>query len=159
MDELIFPPSPDELSRVKLSFNPSNCIVPYTCGIPNKTSKESSIVLFFTDGHSHTRALSFIRCILNSTEPELRLVRTKELRMTAGDVNRVIQNATYGSIAEEGPVIGLEVNGNGSVEACQKLTKDLVNDSPSAVYVSCDKNSAEKQIKDFFDLTEMQMAF
>ncbi|GAA6073730.1 protein XRP2 isoform X1, partial [Tachysurus ichikawai] len=53
------------------------------------------------------------------------------------------------------PVVALELNGDGVVEACRIIANEVFNGTK--VFVSESKNSASQDIDNFFNFADMQM--
>ena len=55
-------------------------------------------------------------------------------------------------------MIGLEYNGEGSVQICQDMTCQITAGSTGLVFVSQSRDIADQQIHNFYDFADMQMA-
>ncbi|KAL4656862.1 protein XRP2 [Arapaima gigas] len=85
------------------------------------------------------------------------LIQTKEVSLCPEDVVRVFQSSAEGltEFISKGPVVALELNGNGVVEACRRFASEVF--SGTKVFVSESKNSSSRDVDNFFNLAEMQM--
>ncbi|KAI2663660.1 Protein XRP2 [Labeo rohita] len=85
------------------------------------------------------------------------LIQTKEVSMRPEDVNRVFQNNAE-SLTEwitKGPVVALELNGDGVVEACRAIADEMFNGTK--LFVSESKNTSSRDVDNFFNFADMQM--
>ncbi|GAB6032776.1 Protein Xrp2, variant 3 [Chamberlinius hualienensis] len=140
-------PSTD--SNLQCEF--THLVVPYTFGLQEKSSEESTFIMLFSDGHTHYRALSFIR-EMETNHPNIKLLRTKEVKFTIEDIHRVLKTSSYNLVVERGPVIGMEYNGEGCIAIGVKTAMNIATSSGSTglLYVSNNAKSSAAQIKEFF---------
>lgn len=57
-----------------------------------------------------------------------------------------------------GPVIGLEINGDGCIQYCQEVTVNVMKGTTGLVFVSQSVESAAKQLDDFYNFAELMMS-
>ncbi|ELU05952.1 hypothetical protein CAPTEDRAFT_202465 [Capitella teleta] len=150
-------PLPDvEKFNVAMNGSKEFSVVPYTLGSRPKPSDESCLVVFFNDGLSQERAHKFI-AEMNKTG-EFVIVQSKEVSMQPQDVVRVFNNDSYAMVAEQGPVIGFEFNGNGVCAACQDSLMAINKGSTGAVFASSSPAAAAQQIESFYNFVDIKMA-
>ena len=68
---------------------------------------------------------------------------------------RVVYNVDF---CLTGPVIGMEYNGDDCIESCKTEALSLMKGSTGLMFVSQSQTEAEKQIEDFYNFADMQMA-
>lgn len=56
-----------------------------------------------------------------------------------------------------GPVIGLEYNGDNCIEICQQVVTGITKGSTGLVFISQSRDTAEKQIENYYNFADMQM--
>ncbi|KAM3837394.1 protein XRP2 isoform 3-T3 [Vipera latastei] len=114
---------------------------------------------FFSNQSGRCRMLDF-HCLIKSlkmTGKGFWLLQTKEVSMKADDAQRVFQQraSEFIPLLDKGPVVALELNGDGSIAACQDIVVNVF--SGAKVFVSEDKLSASKEIDSFYNFADMQM--
>lgn len=157
VDDFVPIPLAEEFSKMNISLEVEKSVVPRTHGNRRKPSDESSLIVFFSDGNSTQRAFSFIN-IMRKNHPECVLIQTKEVTLQPEDAQRVFNTAAYDNIVQQGPVIGLEFNGDDCIERCKTEALNLMAGSIGLVFVSQSLTEATKQIEDFYNFADMQMA-
>nr|XP_014352457.1 PREDICTED: protein XRP2 isoform X2 [Latimeria chalumnae] len=147
-------PDSEELKAVRISTEASRSIVPITRGGRQKSSEESCLVVFFSGDYTTANARKLID---EMATKGLGLVQTKEVPMRPEDANRVFQQkaADFATLLEKGPVVALELSGDGVVEACQAMVKEVF--SGTKVFVSENKASASHDVDNFYNFADMQM--
>ncbi|XP_075937679.1 protein XRP2 [Anarhichas minor] len=150
-------PGPDpesEFKSVRISGNPERSIVPLTKGGRRKDSEESCLFVFFAGEYATANARKLID---EATAKGFVLIQTKEVSMKPEDVKRVFQSSAEDLVEwnTKGPVIALELNGDGVVEACKSIASDVF--SGTKVFVSDNKNSSSRDVDSFFNFADMQM--
>ncbi|KAJ8399608.1 hypothetical protein AAFF_G00410190 [Aldrovandia affinis] len=149
------PPDPEsEFKSVRISSDAGRSIVPLTRGGRRKTSDESCLFVFFAGDYTTANARKLIDQV---TEKGFALIQTKEVSMRPEDVNRVFKNNAEGlaELITKGPVVALELNGDGVVEACRNIANGVF--SGTKVFVSESKNSSSSDVDNFFNFADMQM--
>ncbi|KAG9349512.1 hypothetical protein JZ751_027957 [Albula glossodonta] len=124
---LDFVPLPDpesEFKSVRISTETGRSIVPLTRGGRRKESDESCLFVFFAGDYTTANARKLIDEV---TQKGFVLIQTKEVSMRPEDVNRVFKNNAEGltELITKGPVVALELNGNGVVEACRNIATEV----------------------------------
>ncbi|XP_061834520.1 protein XRP2 [Nerophis lumbriciformis] len=150
-------PAPDsgsEFKSVRILGDAAHSIVPLTRGARRKDSQESCLFVFFAGDYATANARKMIDL---ATAAGLVLVQTKEVCMRPEDVKRVFQKQAEEMVqwTSSGPVIAMEMNGEGVVEACKKLASEVF--SGAKVFVSEDKHSSCRDVDSFFNFADMQM--
>ncbi|XP_043928009.1 protein XRP2 [Protopterus annectens] len=147
-------PDSEELKSVRINTDVSRSIIPITHGQRRKTSDESCLVVFFAGDYTTANARKLID---EMTGKGLVLVQTKEVAMKPEDANRVFQERAdeFSPMLEAGPVVALEFNGEGVVEACQAIITDVF--SGTKVFVSESKATASRDVDNFYNFADMQM--
>ncbi|KAM6963314.1 protein XRP2 [Aplochiton taeniatus] len=149
------PPDPEsEFKSVRISTDLARSIVPMTKGGRRKESDESCLFVFFAGDYATANARKLID---ETTGKGFVLIQTKEVSMRPEDVNRVFQNNAEGLVEciTKGPVIALELNGEGVVDACKNIASDIF--SGTKVFVSDNKNTSSRDVDNFFNFADMQM--
>ncbi|KAL4656494.1 protein XRP2 isoform X1 [Arapaima gigas] len=154
LDCVPLPDSESEFKSVRISTEPGRSIVPLTHAGRRKCSDESCLFVFFAGDYTTANARKLID---EATAKGFVLIQTKEVSMRPEDINRVFQNNAddLTELITKGPVVGLELNGEGVVEACHSITEDVF--SGTKVFVSENKNSSTKDVDNFFNFADMQM--
>ncbi|XP_078078575.1 protein XRP2 [Mustelus asterias] len=151
-----FVPLPDseELKSVRISTEMNRSIVPVTRGQRQKSSEELCLVVFFAGDYTTANARKLID---EMTQKDFALVQTKEISMRPDDANRVFKEkaADFIPMLQQGPVVSLEFNGDGAVEACQNIVSSVF--SASKVFVSESKASASQDVDNFYNYADIQM--
>ncbi|XP_056271251.1 protein XRP2-like isoform X2 [Pseudoliparis swirei] len=150
-------PTPDpgsEFKGVRVSADPERSIVPLTKGGRRKASEESCLFVFFAGEYATANA----RKLIDETSARgFVLIQTKEVSMRPDDVSRVFQTSAEDLVdcVTKGAVIALELSGDGVVEACRSIARDVF--SGTKVFVSDNKNTSSRDIDSFFNFADMQM--
>ncbi|KAH9493084.1 Protein Xrp2 [Bulinus truncatus] len=145
-----------EIESMQIKLDDNISVVPFTWGKRAKISSESCLVVFFNDGGANERAQRLIHNV-RSRNPNCILVQTKEVTMGPEDSKRVFNSDAYTKAVQQGPVIGIEINGDGCVELCQSLVSELMKGATGLIFVSQSSASAEAQIENFYNFADMQM--
>ncbi|KAK6320737.1 hypothetical protein J4Q44_G00098440 [Coregonus suidteri] len=133
-------PAPDpesEFKSVRVSAEASRSIVPMTKGGRRKDSDESCLFVFFAGDYTTANARKLID---EASGKGFVLVQTKEVSMRPEDVSRGFQNDAEGLLEwiTKGPVTALELNGDGVVEACKAMSRDMFSGTKrSGIAISC----------------------
>ncbi|CAJ1059868.1 protein XRP2 [Xyrichtys novacula] len=154
LDFVPLPDSESEFKSVRISAEPTRSIVPLTKGGRRKDSEESCLFVFFSGEYSTANA----RKLIDEMTPKgFVLIQTKEVSMRPEDVKRVFQNNAEDLVEwiTKGPVIALELNGDGVVEACKNTANEVF--SGTKVFVSDNKNTSSRDVDNFFNFADMQM--
>ncbi|XP_075901415.1 protein XRP2 [Nelusetta ayraudi] len=154
---LDFVPAPDaesEFKSVRVSGEPARSSIPLTKGGRRKDSEESCLFVFFAGEYSTANARKMID---EATAKGFVLIQTKEVTMRPEDVKRVFQNSAEDLVEwiTKGPVIALELNGDGVVDACKNIANEMFNGTK--VFVSDNKNTSSRDVDNFFNFADMQM--
>ncbi|XP_008327583.1 protein XRP2 [Cynoglossus semilaevis] len=153
--DYVHAPDPEsEFKAVRISTEPDRSIVPLTKGGRRKDSEESCLFVFFAGEYATANARKLID---QATANGFVLIQTKEVSMRPEDVKRVFQNSAEDLVAwiTKGPVIALELNGVGVVEACKNIANEVF--SGTKVFVSENKNTSSRDVDNFFNFADMQM--
>lgn len=77
--------------------------------------------------------------------------------MRPEDVKRVFQSNAEELVEwiTKGPVIAIELNGDGVVDACKSLANEVF--SGTKFFVSDNKNTSSRDVDNFFNFADMQM--
>ncbi|XP_017335897.1 protein XRP2 [Ictalurus punctatus] len=148
-------PDPEsEFKSVRVSAEKNRSIIPLTKGGRRKESEESCLFVFFAGDYTTANARKLIDEV---TAKGFVLVQTKEVSMRPEDVSRVFQNSAedLADWTAKGPVVALELNGDGVVEACRIIANEVF--SGTKVFVSENKNSASQDVDNFFNFADMQL--
>ncbi|XP_054646944.1 protein XRP2 isoform X1 [Dunckerocampus dactyliophorus] len=148
------PDSESDFKSVRISADPGRSIVPLTKGGRRKDSEESCLFVFFAGEYTTANARKMID---EATAKGFVLIQTKEVSMRPEDVKRVFQNNAEDLVEwiTKGPVIALELNGDGVVEACKNIASEVF--SGTKVFVSDNKNTSCRDVDSFFNFADMQM--
>lgn len=149
-------PTGDDFQFLEIDLDPYRSVVPRTLGTRRKTSDESCLLVFFYDGSSQERALTFIDAMRES-HPECVLVQTKELKMSPPEAVRVFGSDAYDEVVSRGPVIGMEYNGDTCIQYCQDIIVGITKGSTGLVFVSQAKELAQQQIENYYNFVDMQL--
>nr|XP_032836796.1 protein XRP2 [Petromyzon marinus] len=141
--------------RVRVSATRS--VVPATLGAARRRhSDESALVVFFADDYAKANA----RKLIDEMESRgLVLVQTKEVAMRSEDAERVFREraAHLTPHLQKGPVIGLELNGDGAVESTNSVVRTLFTPA-TPVFVSASVDTASQDVDSFYNFADMQMS-
>ncbi|XP_069133734.1 protein XRP2-like isoform X1 [Argopecten irradians] len=146
----------EQFSAMDVDTSVDKSVVPVTLGQRRKPSDESCLLVFFNDGSAVDRTMKYIH-IMRQKQPTCVLVQTKEISMQPQDAQRVFGTDAYQSLVQQGPVIGLEYNGDDCINLCQIELVEFMKGTTGLVFISQSKALAEKQIEDFYNFAEMQM--
>ncbi|XP_052797927.1 protein XRP2-like isoform X1 [Mya arenaria] len=155
VEDVVPLPTTEMFGGMQIDVSREKSVVPNSLGTRRKTSDESCLVVFFYDGSSQDRALTFIEEMRNH---QCVLVQTKELKMLPNDAQRVFGSDMYNEAVSRGDVIGLEFNGVDAVQTCQEVVTRLTAGSTGVVFVSQSREAAETQITNYYDFADMQMS-
>ncbi|XP_062854047.1 protein XRP2 [Trichomycterus rosablanca] len=153
-DYVSFPDSESEFKSIRISADRSRSIVPLTKGGRRTESEESCLFVFFAGDYATANARKLID---ETTTKGFVLIQTKEVSMRPEDVTRVFKNNAEELVewTSKGPVVALELNGDGVVEACRGIASEVFDGTK--VFVSENKSSASQDIDNFFNFADMQM--
>lgn len=157
VEDLVPLPTTEDFQSLKISVDPNKSVVPRSLGMRRKTSDESCLLVFFYDGSSQERALTFIE-EMRTSHPDCVLVQTKELKMTPPDALRVFGSDAYDEVASRGPVIGMEYNGDNCIQMCQEVIVGITKGTTGLVFISQSRDTADQQIENYYNFADMQMA-
>ncbi|KAJ8298779.1 hypothetical protein KUTeg_022839 [Tegillarca granosa] len=157
VEDFVPRPLAEQFASLDISTEPSKSVIPLTHGTRRKTSDESCLLVFFNDGVSFDRVQSFLQTF-KTEHPECVLVQTKEVIMQPADAQRVFGTDSYAMVVQQGPVIGLEINGDGCIQHCQEVMVNLMKGTTGLVFVSQSVESAAKQLDDFYNFAELMMS-
>uniref|UniRef100_A0A8C9TQY3 Protein XRP2 n=1 Tax=Scleropages formosus TaxID=113540 RepID=A0A8C9TQY3_SCLFO len=134
LDYVQLPDSDSEFKSIRISTELGRSIVPLTHGGRRKHSDESCLFVFFAGDYTTANARKLID---EATAKGFVLIQTKEVSMRPEDVNRVFQNNADAltELITKGPVVALELNGEGVVEACHSIAEDIF--SGTKVKMAC----------------------
>lgn len=156
IEEVLPLPTTEQFSDVQISLAGDASLVPYTYGPKKRLDDESCLVVFFNDGLSHDRAKNFIN-EMKEHHSGCNLIQSKEISMQDIEAERVFGSDSYSMAARQGPVIGLDYNGENSIRACQETLVAVSRGSTGLVFVSSSAGTAMQQIENFFNFADMQM--
>ncbi|KAJ8407259.1 hypothetical protein AAFF_G00278330 [Aldrovandia affinis] len=119
-----------------------------------RASEESCLFVFFSGDYTTANARKLID---EATEKGFVLIQTKEVSMRPEDVTRVFQGngEDLTEMVTKGPVVALELNGDGVVEACRNIANEVF--SGTKVFVSENQGSSARDVDNFFNFADMQM--
>ncbi|KAK9401886.1 protein XRP2 [Crotalus adamanteus] len=125
--------------------------------LPGKVAGQQFVIqdlVFFAGDYTTANARKLID---EMTGKGFWLLQTKEVSMKADDAQRVFQQraSEFIPLLDKGPVVALELNGDGSLAACQDIVVNVF--SGAKVFVSEDKLSASREIDSFYNFADMQM--
>ncbi|KAM8874926.1 protein XRP2 [Spinachia spinachia] len=149
------PPGPEsDFKSLRISAEADRSIVPLTKGGRRRSSEESCLFVFFAGEYSTANARKLID---EASAKGFALIQTKEVSMRPEDVKRVFQNSAEALVecVTNGPVIALELSGDGVVEACRSIADEVF--SGTKVFVSDNKNTSSRDVDSFFNFADMQM--
>uniref|UniRef100_A0A3Q2YWV0 Protein XRP2 n=1 Tax=Hippocampus comes TaxID=109280 RepID=A0A3Q2YWV0_HIPCM len=148
------PGADSDFKAVRISADAARSIVPLTKGGRRKDSDESCLFVFFAGEYTTANARKMID---EATAKGFVLIQTKEVSMRPEDVKRVFQNNAEDLVdwISKGPVIALELNGDGVVEACKNIAGEVFGGTK--VFVSDNKNTSSHDVDNFFNFADMQM--
>ncbi|XP_061682026.1 protein XRP2 [Syngnathoides biaculeatus] len=154
LDSVPAPGADTDFKSVRVWADEARSIVPLTKGGRRKDSEESCLFVFFAGEYTTANARKMID---EATGKGFVLIQTKEVSMRPEDVKRVFQNDAEDLVEwiGKGPVIALELNGDGVVEACKNLAGEVF--SGTKVFVSDNKNTSSRDVDNFFNFADMQM--
>ncbi|XP_023679679.1 protein XRP2-like [Paramormyrops kingsleyae] len=155
LDYVPMPDSDSEFKSVRILTDVSRSIVPMTHGLRQKNNEESCLFVFFSGDYSTANARKLID---EATGKGFALIQTKEVSMRPEDVSRVFQSNAEDltELIAKGPVVALELNGDGVVEACRCIAEDVF--SETKVFVSENKDSSSKDVDNFFNSEDKERA-
>ncbi|KAM8752758.1 protein XRP2 isoform 1-T1 [Rhynchonycteris naso] len=148
------PPTTKEFKTVHISTEATRSIVPVTHGHRRKCSDESCLVVLFASDYTTANAR---RLIDELVKEGFLLVQTREMPMKPEDAKRVFRGRTPEFIryVNRGPVIALEFNGGGIIEACKILVNEIFKRIKT--YISENQDAASKDIENFYNFADIQM--
>ncbi|XP_013390023.1 protein XRP2 [Lingula anatina] len=157
IEEFLPIPTTEQFSCMKIDTNPGNSVVPVTHGSRRKPATESCLAVFFNDGNSVNRVKQFIS-EMRTKQPGCVLIQTKEVNMQAAEAVRVFGSEAYNTVVQQGPVIGLEYNGEDCVKHCKEIVASISQGSSEMVFVTQSPELAAEQVENFYNYADMQMA-
>jgi len=146
-------PVADDFSTMKISTDQEFSVVPVTRGSRTKNYDQSCLLLFF--GNATKKCMEFMKELKNKTSFDI--IQTKEIKMSTADVNRILKNEDYSSIVENGPAVGIEVNGVEIFDSCSDVRSSL-NIAQSELHISNSKEAAQSEIDAFYNFVDMSMS-
>lgn len=154
LDHVPMPDSESEFKSIRISTEVTRSIVPLTKGGRRKCSDESCLFVFFAGDYTTANARKLID---EATAKGFSLVQTKEVSMRPEDVHRVFGDHSEDLLEwiAKGAVVALELNGDGVVEGCRNIANEVF--SGTKVFVSENKDTASRDVDNFFNFADMQM--
>lgn len=154
LDHVPLPDSESEFKTIRISTDVSRSIVPLTRGGRRKGSDESCLFVFFAGDYTTANARKLID---EAAAKGFVLVQTKEVSMRPEDVHRVFGDRADSLLewVAKGAVVALELNGDGVAETCRTIASEVF--SGTKVFVSENKDTASRDVDNFFNFADMQM--
>ncbi|XP_077978163.1 protein XRP2-like [Glandiceps talaboti] len=153
LEDFVPKPTTEQFACVDISTDTEKSVVPLTTGTRRKKADESCLVLFFKDEESDNKVRQFIDKMRE--EGSCTLVQTKEVTMKPEET-RMLGDPQYQQAVSNGPVIGLEYNGEQTIQKCSSVMQSIIGSS--IYFISKDAESASKNIDDFYSFADMQMS-
>ncbi|KAJ8247002.1 hypothetical protein GJAV_G00257650 [Gymnothorax javanicus] len=153
--DFVPPPDPEsEFKSIRVSADTNRSLVPLTRGGRRKDSEESCLFVFFAGDYTTANARKLID---EAVGKGFVLIQTKEVSMKPEDATRVFQGCAedFTEQITKGPVVALELNGDGVVEACRNIANEVF--SGTKVFVSESRSTSGKDVDNFFNFADMQM--
>ncbi|XP_014783716.2 protein XRP2 [Octopus bimaculoides] len=94
-------PTVEPFNSLEIDTDPLRSVVPVTLGSRERSSEESCLIVFFSDGSSHDRAVRFIEK-MKTEHPEVSLLQSSEVEMEKDEVERVFGSLSYQAAAKQG---------------------------------------------------------
>lgn len=143
----------EELSSIDFSCEIGNSVIPVTMGKSHvRRYDDSCLIVFFHTMHSQCK--EFLSELSKTTEYDI--IQSKEIKLTGEDIERIFKQDKYNKLASAGPVISLELNGEGVIRKGEDVLEKL-KVSLDAVYISVNQTSAKTDIDNFYNFVEMSM--
>ncbi|CAF3820129.1 unnamed protein product [Adineta steineri] len=162
-------PTDSSCNFLNIKDDVDTSITPYTYGeLYRGQNEERCLVIFFHDINADACARALIT---TAKQSEIVLVQSKSYTIDETNLERLFGNdRKYNSLAEKGPVIGLEFAGTNCVSMCQAALQNLlttkyqnlphfISQTPAEVAAQLDKfyNFASIQIFSFFKFDDENM--
>nr|CAB3265676.1 protein XRP2-like [Phallusia mammillata] len=147
----------NEIEKTSLSAVSCNdSVIPLTRGSRERNFSESCLVLLFSSDNSVQTAFRLIATMKAKTQ----LIQTKEVTLSPDEIKRIISEQHLmkdWKTIRDGPVVGLEFNGEDCVNVCRKAVEQLEQESPT-MYVSPSSDAARTEADSFYNFCDMRMS-
>ncbi|XP_032232280.1 protein XRP2 [Nematostella vectensis] len=151
VEDFIPLPTTEEFSSMEISTDVQRSTVPLTLGTRRKPSNQSCLVVFFECAEKKPQIKEFIQKI---QQQGCMLCQTKQISIKGEEISRILGSSEYNSLAEQGALVGLEVNGDNCIQICS----GQIGSAGSGVYVSPDNQKASTDIDQFYNFIDMSMS-
>ncbi|XP_055335387.1 protein XRP2-like isoform X2 [Paramacrobiotus metropolitanus] len=146
---------------LKANFDPCVSVIPYTMGVaPTNALHEDGehcLVVIFAADYPQVSAVAFTKEIQNF-HPSLILINSREISLSATDLQRILKTGVYADACKKGPVTILHYFGAEAIKICHKVSGSTVNQgSKQSAYVSNSKEFVQSQIENLWNLADMKM--
>jgi len=136
-------------------------LIPLTLGqrraaVDLSDEEESCLVVFF-HVDKQRQGLQQLLCDLLKSHPDLVLVRSREMSVTAADGDRIFGATKFKENTLEGPLAGFELLGPQAVMKCQATLLPTFQNMNEPVFISDNASAAKAQLDKFYGLLNMQM--
>ncbi|CAF0871134.1 unnamed protein product [Brachionus calyciflorus] len=156
-------PLPDKFTcnQLKLTFSKTDTLIPLTLGISNRPTSESVLVVYFpndsTDQAQQNQEIQASQLIneIKNNYSHILLVQAKKYNLSELSAENVFGTKSFNDYLKNGPIIGLEFNGNDASRQCHELVESL---KLKPVFVSCPSSNLMHQIDTFYNFADMQMS-
>lgn len=149
-------PTVEPFSTMHIITDVSQSVVPQSIGTRRKPYDECCLLVFFNDGGSYDRAVTFLEA-MKKQNADCLLVQTRELNMHPDDSSRIFGTDSYTSAIKQGPVIGVQYCGENVVKKCQERIVDIMAGTTGLVFVSHNPATSQQHCESFFGFADMQM--
>ncbi|KXJ12334.1 protein XRP2 [Exaiptasia diaphana] len=150
VEDFVPVPTIEPYNNLQASCSRDKSSVPLTLGTRRKPFDQVCLVIFFQSPQQRESIKSFLSSI---KEKGCVVVQTKEISMRADEISRVIGSSDCCEAANQGALVGLEINGSDCVQSCRQA----IDTSENTVYISPSAEKAIQEIDQFYNFVDMSM--
>lgn len=147
---------PDDWQQVGVKLGSEHTIVPYMPSLKALPSDQSCLIMFFNDGLSHDRARTFI-VLIDKNHPECSLVQGREMLLRQEESSEIFNSDKYATAIKQGPVIGLEYQGDSCRHFCQETLVTVSKGSTGLVFISNARQLCQRQVEAFRRFADIKL--
>ena len=153
LEALVPKPDNEMFANIGIITDQKKSVVPVSRGKHSKRYNDSCLVVFFA------KVKKDCKFLLEKLHEKVAydLVQSKEIKMTADDASRIFRDEKYCKLVAQGPLVGLELNGNNIIKQVEEVLEEI-SVSLNDVYLTRDQKVAKKDIDAFYNFVDMTMS-
>ncbi|XP_002154780.1 protein XRP2 [Hydra vulgaris] len=152
VETLVPKPNNEAFSNIDIRTDHKLSIVPFSRGKLDKRYDDSCLLVFFA------KVKNDCKLLLENLHQKASfdLIQSKEIKINPDDASRIFRDEKYCKLVDQGPLIGLELNGDNIIQQVESVLKRM-SISLNDVYLTTDQRFAKKDIDAFYNFVDMTM--